>query len=64
MDSDNEEVRCVELVSIGLIVTGIVFSTIGATKAIKSKFKDLDAIFWCFVGYAICTVEVVLARFL
>lgn len=52
------------LVCVGLIVIGVASSATGATKAIKSKFKDLNAINWCFAGLSICIVAGTLARFL
>lgn len=42
------------------IIIGFVVTGYGAVKAIKSNFKDLNAIIWCWVGVkivsAICII--------
>lgn len=53
-----------EIICIALLLTGITFSTIGAAKAFRSKFSDLDCIIWCFAGSTICIFAGTLARFL
>ena len=58
------EVRGVVKVCIVVIAVGIVACTIGAVKAIKSKFRDLDAIIWCFAGSSIAVLGTLLARLL
>lgn len=42
--------------AIGFIVVGY-----GVVKAIKSKFKDLNVIIWCWVGVAIINIVGVIA---
>lgn len=51
-------------VCIAIITIGIAVCSIGAVKAIKSKFINLDAIIWCFIGSTITVFGTMLARFL
>ena len=42
-----------------LIICGVAIFTIGAIKAIKSKFSDLMALIWIWLG--VCILNIVLA---
>lgn len=40
-------------ISIMLLIAGLIVFAIGVRKAIRSKYRDLDCILWCFAGNAI-----------
>lgn len=43
------------------IIIGFIATGYGAVKAIKSKFEDLNAVIWCWVGVAIINIVVAIA---
>lgn len=49
---------------IAVITFGISICLIGAAKSIKSRFKDIYAIIWCFAGEMITVLGMLLTLFL
>ena len=47
-----------------LMFAGIMASTVGVLKAIRSKFTDLDAIIWCVIGAFIANIGALLSSLL
>lgn len=41
------------MISLVLILAGVLTASVGVIKAMKSKFMDLDAMTWCWIGSAI-----------
>lgn len=38
------------MISLVLILAGVLTASVGVIKAVKSKFMDLDAVTWCWIG--------------
>lgn len=47
-----------------LILVGVLTASVGVMKAVKSKFMDLDAVTWCWIGSAITVLGSLLCKFL
>lgn len=53
----------INAIQIVLILAGLSVSANGVRKAIKSKFKDLNAIIWCFAAIPFATLSALLGLF-
>lgn len=51
-------------ICLGSIIVGVFICVVGTAKSINSKFKDLNAIIWCFVGTSITVLGAMFAAFL
>lgn len=47
-----------------IMAAGLIVFAIGARKAVKSKYNDLDAILWCIIGQALVVFATAMAKYL